>query len=58
MADNKISLPSSGGGLVRYFEDLKSKINLKPEVVMIIIGLVVVLEIILHMYGNAMFGLG
>lgn len=58
MADNKISLPSSGGGLTRYFEDLKSKINLKPEVVMIIIGLVVVLEIILHFYGNAMFGLG
>ena len=57
MAEDKISLPSSGGGLVRYFDEFKSKIALKPEVVMILIGLVVILEIILHIYGNSLFGL-
>jgi preprotein translocase subunit Sec61beta len=58
MADNKISLPSSGAGITRYFDDFKSKIALKPQVVIVLIALVVLLEIILHMYGNSMFGLG
>ncbi len=57
MAEDKITLPSSGGGIIRYFEDFKSKIELKPEVIIVVIGLVVVLEIILHVYGNSIFGI-
>jgi preprotein translocase subunit Sec61beta len=56
MADNKINLPSSGGGIVRYFDELTSKINLKPEVVMIIIALVIVFILLLQVYGNSLFG--
>jgi len=56
--DNKITLPSSGSGIVRYFDELKSKITIKPEHVIIIIGLVMILELILHIYGNSLFGLG
>ena len=56
MADNKIQLPSSGAGITRYFDEFKSKISLKPEVVIILIALVVILEIILHIYGNSIFG--
>jgi preprotein translocase subunit Sec61beta len=29
MAENKISMPSGIGGLVRYFDDYKSKIEIK-----------------------------
>lgn len=56
MAQDKINLPSSGAGITRYFDEFKSKISLKPEVVIVIIALVVVLELILHLYGNAIFG--
>ncbi len=48
MANEKISLPSGGGGLVRYFEDYKSKIEFKPHYVIVFIVLVIILEIWLH----------
>ena len=57
MADNKINLPSSGGGLIRYFDEFKSKIVFKPQVVIVFIALVIILELILHVYGNSLFGL-
>ncbi len=56
MANDKINLPSSGAGITRYFDDFKSKITLKPEVVIIMIVLVILLEIVLHIYGNSIFG--
>ena len=48
MAQNKISMPQSGGGLMRYFEDYKSKIELDKTWVIIAIVLVVVIEILLQ----------
>jgi len=48
MADDKIRLPSSGGGLVRYFEDYKSKIEFKPHYVLAFIILVIVIELVLY----------
>jgi len=48
MAQDKISLPSGMGGLVRYFDDYKSKIEFKPEHIVIGIVLVVIVEILLH----------
>ena len=49
MADEKIQLPSGMGGLVRYFDDYKSKIMFKPEHVVAFIVLVIVIEIILQL---------
>ncbi len=46
--DDKISMPSSMGGIVRYFDDYKSKIELKPGHVVILVVLVMVMEILLH----------
>ncbi len=46
--DDKISMPSSMGGIVRYFDDYKSKIELKPGHVVILVILVMVMEILLH----------
>jgi len=47
-SDSKVQMPSTGGGLVRYFEGVKTKVPIKPEYVIIAIAVVVVLEIILH----------
>jgi len=44
----RIQMPSSGGGLVRYFDDYKSKIEIKPIVVIIAIIIVILLELYLH----------
>lgn len=54
MANDKISLPSSGSGIIRYFDEFKSKFALKPEHVIILIVIVMILEIILHIYGKAL----
>ena len=43
-------MPSGGGGLVRYFEEYKSKIQLKPEHVVLLIILVVIFEIALRIF--------
>lgn len=51
MADNKIRLPSSGGGLVRYFEDYKSKIEFSPSLVIVMIIIVILIELYLHVIG-------
>jgi len=55
--DNKIQMPSSGAGLTRYFDDFHSKIELKPEHVIILIVLIIVVELLLNWQGNAWFGL-
>ena len=48
MADNRIQLPSSSGGLVRYFDEYKSKIEFKPGYVVFFIVLVLIIELILY----------
>jgi len=48
MAENQIRMPSGMGGLVRYFDDYKSKIEIRPEIILILIALVVVVEYLLH----------
>ena len=46
--DNKIHLPSSGGGLIRYSEDSKSKLEINPIVIVAVIVLVIIIEIVLY----------
>lgn len=57
MAQDKISMPSSMAGLTRYFDDYKSKIELKPEHVIALIIIVIILELLLNWQGAAWFGL-
>ena len=49
MADEKVNLPSGMGGLVRYFDEAKSKIELSPYHVLAAIALIIVIEIFLHL---------
>lgn len=55
--NNKISMPSSQGGLVRYFDEYRSKIEFKPGYIIVFVIIIMILEIILHLYGNKWFGL-
>ena len=50
MAEEKIRMPASFGGLTRYFEDYKSKIVLKPEYVIVIIAIVILGEVALRIF--------
>ena len=45
MADNTINMPSGMGGLTRYFEEVQSRIQLKPMHVVIIIALFIAIEL-------------
>ncbi len=56
MADNRIQLPSSQGGLVRYFDEYKSRIEFKPGYVIFFIVLVILLEIALHSQSARLLG--
>lgn len=50
-------MPSGMGGLVRYFDDYKSKIQFKPGHVIIISLVVIIIIILLHMYMGPALGL-
>lgn len=52
MAQDKIQMPSSQGGLVRYFDEYKSKIVISPFHVVILIVLVIIIEFLLHTFGG------
>ncbi|MCK4520944.1 MAG: preprotein translocase subunit Sec61beta [Nanoarchaeota archaeon] len=56
MAD-KIQMPSGMGGLVRYFDEYKSKIEFKPGHIVVICILVIIIMIILHIFGDRWLGL-
>ncbi len=57
MTRDRISIPQSQGGLIRYFDDYKSKLEFKPGQVIIISIIVIVLIIALHLFGKGFFGL-
>ncbi len=48
---NKVSMPSSTAGLTRFFDDYKSKIEFKPEHLVVMIILVVIFQLMLHAFG-------
>lgn len=51
MSDDKISMPATSGGLVRYFDDFQSKIEIKPSIIIAIIVLITIVEMFLHYRG-------
>ena len=44
----QIRLPQSGGGLVRYFDEYKSKLKVSPFMVIILIIIIIIIEFFLH----------
>ena len=57
MANDRISMPQGMGGLVRYFDEYKSKIKFKPGHIVILSIVVIVIMIILHSYGDIWLGI-
>lgn len=57
MAQEKISMPSGMGGLVRYFDEYKSKIKFKPGHIIVLCFVIIVIMIFLHSYGNRLLGI-
>ena len=51
---DKVSMPSSMGGLVRYFDEYKSNISFRPGHVVILAIVIIVIMILLHAYGGAL----
>lgn len=56
MSKDKINMPQGIGGLVRYFDEYKSKIEFKPGVIIIMVLVVILIMAILHTYGLTWFG--
>ena len=55
--DNKISIPSGMGGLMRYFDDYKSKIRIKPGHIIIMCMVLIFIMVFLYTYGNSILGI-
>ncbi len=56
MSDSKIRLPASYGGIMQYYDEYKSKIEISPYTVIIITAVVVAFVILLHKIGPSIFG--
>lgn len=56
MAQEKIRLPTSEGGLVRYGEDSPSKFQIKPEYVIGFAIALIIVFIYLAVFGGKVFG--
>ncbi|HII68928.1 TPA: preprotein translocase subunit Sec61beta [Candidatus Woesearchaeota archaeon] len=57
MAQDKVSMPSGMGGLVRYFEEYHSKIRLKPGHVIVLSVVIIVIMLVLYSYGGRLLGI-
>ena len=53
--DNKIRMPSGQGGLTRYFDEYKSKIEFSPAAVIVLAVIIMVIIIVLHYFGGQFF---
>ncbi|MAG91404.1 preprotein translocase subunit Sec61beta [Candidatus Woesearchaeota archaeon] len=57
MAQDRISMPSGMGGLVRYFDEYKSKIKFKPGHIIVLSIVVMLIMFFLYNYGNRLLGI-
>ncbi len=58
MADkNRVSMPASTAGLTRYFEDYRSKIEIRPAYIIVMAVVVMLIIVLLNAYGSALLGL-
>jgi len=48
-----IGMPSSSGGLMRYYDEYKSRLQIKPVYVIIFVALVAVVSIFLTKFRSA-----
>jgi len=56
MAGNKINMPSGMGGLVRYFDEYRSKIEFRPGLVIVACILIILTVLLMHAWLGASYG--
>ncbi len=54
--DNRIRMPSSGAGITQYFDEYKTKFEIRPEHVVAIGIILSLLIILLHIFGKNITG--
>lgn len=57
MAQDRITMPSGMGGIVRYFDEYHSKIEFKPGHIIMLSVAIMVIMFFLYAYGSRIFGL-
>ena len=57
MANDRIQMPSGMGGLVRYFDEYRSKIEFKPGHIVIICVIIIIILLLLHAFGGQIVGI-
>jgi len=57
MAQDRVSMPQGTGGLVRYFDEYKSKIRFKPGHIIIFAVVILFIMVFLYIYGPSLLGL-
>ena len=57
MTKDQMRMPSGMGGLVRYFDEYKSKIEFKPGHIIVLCIIVIAIMIFLYTFGNRMLGI-
>jgi preprotein translocase subunit Sec61beta len=50
--DDKIRMPSGQGGLTRYFDEFKSKVEFSPGAVIILSVVIMIIVLLLHYFGG------
>ena len=50
--DDKIRMPSGQGGLTRYFDEFKSKVEFSPGAVIILSVVIMIIVLLLHYFGD------
>jgi len=57
MADNRIQMPSGMGGLVRYFDEYRSKVEFKPGHIVILCIIIILVLLFLQAFGSRFISL-
>jgi len=57
MAQDRIRLPSSMGGLVSYTNEYESKIVFRPAYVVVFCIIVILIVVFLHLYARSIVGM-
>jgi preprotein translocase subunit Sec61beta len=52
---DKVRMPSSTAGITTYWDEVKTRVELKPAHVIALAVLIIILEIFLQLYGASFF---
>ncbi|MEW6222126.1 MAG: preprotein translocase subunit Sec61beta [Candidatus Hadarchaeota archaeon] len=56
MPKSEQRMPSTGAGLIRYFDEEGKGIKISPKKIVIFISAVIILEILIRLYGQSILG--